>query len=153
RQASTALPTVCRLTDVHRNLLYVNEIKKEDDGYTVVTSAGATLKYTSKQVAKLDYSTGKLAYLSELTPQTVKETSTEGRVDHFKRDANLEGGPIKLGGIEYKRGLSLHSTTEIEYDLDGEYRELKAKVGIDEQVGGGEEPVVLKIYLDNVERL
>jgi len=144
---------ICRVNDVHKNLLFAAEVKKDADGFTVVTSCGATLKYTDKQMARLDYSKGKLAYLSELTPSSVKETSTEGRVEHYKRDENLEGGKIRLGGAQYAKGLALHATTELEYDLDGEYRELTAKVGIDDDVGGGDEPVVLKVYLDNVERI
>jgi len=154
RQADPgAKPVICRINDVHRNLLYASEVKKDPDGFSVVTSCGATLKYTNKQVARLDYSKGKQAYLSDLTPTAVKETSTEGRVDHYRRDENLEGNKIRLAGTQYDKGLAIHSTTELEYDLEGEYRELTAKVGIDDDVGGGDDPVVLKVYLDNVERL
>src|SRR5437763_1726336 len=69
-----AKPILCRVNDVHKNLLFAAEVKKDADGFTVVTSCGATLKYTDKQMARLDYSKGKLAYLSELTPSSVKET-------------------------------------------------------------------------------
>jgi hypothetical protein len=152
--ASALKPVVCRMYDLHRNLLYVSELKQEGDGYTVVTSAGATLKYTNKQVAKLDYSTGKLAYLSDLEPAELKQPNALqlfGKL--LSRDQNLDGNPIRLAGTEYKHGLAIHSTTEVEYNLDGEYRELKGVVGIDDDVGGGDAPVVFKVYGDDVQML
>jgi hypothetical protein len=152
---AAAKPIVCRVLDTSRNLLFASEVKREADGYTVVTSAGASVKYPGDKVAKLDYSGGKIQFLSEMPPVSVKQTSTEGEgsIQKYRRDENLEGGPIRLGGVVYKTGLSLHSTTELEFNLDGEYRELKALVGIDDDVPGEDGPVVLKIYADSVEVL
>lgn len=141
-----AKPILCRLHDTSRNLVFVSELTREADGFSVVTSCGATIKYGKDVVGRLDYSSGKLVYLSQLAPASVKETSTEGSVQHYRKDESLEGGKIKLAGVEYKTGLALHSTTELEYDLNGEYRELKAVVGIDDEVGGTDDPVVLEIY-------
>jgi len=154
RPDPTARPTVCRMYDLHKNLLFVSELKQEGDGYTVVTSTGATLKYTNKQLARLDYSTGKLSYLSDLEPAELKQPNALqlfGKL--LNRDHNLDGNPIRLAGTEYKRGLAIHSTTEVEYNLDGEYRELKGVVGIDDDVGGGDAPVILKVYGDDAEML
>lgn len=148
-----AKPIKCKVEDTAKNLVYASEIKQEADGYTVVTSAGATVKYPTKLVARLDYSTGKFSYLSALVPSMVKETSTEGRIDRWRRDENLDGGKIKIAGTEYAFGLSMHSTTELEYNLAGAYREFKATVGIDDDVGGDEEPAVLIVYADNKEVL
>jgi hypothetical protein len=146
-----AKSVICRLHDTSRNLLFVSELKREGDGYTVVTSAGATVKYAQALVAKMDFSGGKLVYLSALAAASVKETSTEGTVQHYRKDENLEGNRIKLAGVEYPKGLALHATTELEYDLDGEYRELKGVVGIDDDIGGVDEPAILKIFGDGVE--
>jgi hypothetical protein len=148
---ASAKPVVCRLHDTSKNLLFVSDLKREADGYTVVTSSGATIKYANALVAKMDFSGGKLVYLSTLPPAGVKETSSVGNVEKYRRDENLDGGKIKLAGIEYKTGLALHATTELEYDLDGEYRELKGVVGIDDDVGGVDEPAILKIFGDGVE--
>ncbi len=146
-----AKPVICRLSDTTRDMAYVSKVTQEGGVLTVVTSCGATIKYPLASVAKLDYSTGKLAYLSQLTPSSVTETSTEGSVQHYTRDTNLDGGKIKIAGVEYKSGISLHSYTELVYDLDGEYRELKAMVGIDDEVGGDDGPTKLTIYADETE--
>jgi hypothetical protein len=151
RGAMAAPPVLCRLHDTSKNLIFVSELKREADGYTVVTSAGATIKYANALVARLDFSGGKLVYLSTMATLSVKETSTEGNVQHYRKDENLEGGKIRLAGIEYTHGLSLHSTTELEYELDGEFRELKGVIGIDDDIGGVDEPAILKIFGDNVE--
>ena len=52
---------------------------------------------------------------------------------------------------EYENGLALHSRTELEYDLKGDYNEFKATVGVDETVGGSDGTVAIKIEGDGKE--
>jgi hypothetical protein len=148
-----AKPVACRLNDTSRNLVFASEVTRTPEGVTIVTSCGATIKYALDKVARMDYSAGKLSFLSLMPPASVSETLDGDKDKAYRhgRDANLEGGKIRLGGIEYKSGLSLHATTELVFDLDGDYRELKGMVGIDDDIGGDDEPVVLKIYGDETE--
>ena len=77
--------------------------------------AGVTINYAKEKVARLDYSKGKLEYLSRMAPLSVKESSTEGKVVSFRRDDNFDGEKkIKLAGVSYNQGLCLHSTCELE---------------------------------------
>ncbi len=65
-------------------------------------------------------------------------------VEHYRRDRNLDNGPLQLtvtvdGRAEsqtFAKGLALHATTEIVYDIGGQYKEFKALVGVDPAVGG-----------------
>jgi hypothetical protein len=131
-----APPLVCKVHDAHRNLLMASKLSLGASGFTVTTVAGAKLEYPKQMVAKFDYSKGKLTYLSDLLPVDVKESSSLGRVDHFRRDKNLDDGPIRVGGQGFAKGLALHSRTELVFDLDGQYNEFKAFVGVDDLVGG-----------------
>ena len=52
----------------------------------------------------------------------------------FGRDRNLVNGPLTCGGTTYPKGLSLHAGTALKYDLGGDYRELRAVLGVDDSV-------------------
>ncbi len=143
---------VCKLTDVSRNLVYASEVTAGATGITVTTPAGAKIEYKTPQVANLDYRKGKLTYLSEIDPVQVIEDSTEDVIWHYRRDTNIEGGEIRIAGTPYRRGLALHSHTELVYDLGGQYREFRALAGIDDLVNGNDEKIVLRIEADGQQR-
>jgi hypothetical protein len=144
----SAPPVKCKLFDAHNNLVMVSGVTATPAAVAVTTPAGAKFEFAMNVVFRLDYSTDKLRYLSDLDPVRVDETSTEDAVWHYKRDRNQDGGPIRLGSQQFPKGLSLHAKTELEYDLKGEFREFKATVGVNQLVGGIDGPVNLTIELD-----
>jgi len=128
-------PALCKVTDAGQNVLAAADVALTDKGLTVTTPAGVKVAYPSAaKVTKLDYSRGKLTYLSDLTPVAVDETSTEDSVFHFRRDENLEGGPLRLATELFPKGLAAHSRTVLTYDIGGDYREFRAVLGVDESV-------------------
>jgi hypothetical protein len=143
-----AAPVICKVTDTARNLIEASAIASTPTGLVVTTPAGAKIELTPTLVSRLDYSGGKLTWLSDLEPVQVVETYVDSSPFHYKRDHNLENGPIRLDNVTYSRGLALHATTELEYDLKGDYREFKAVVGIDDLIGGLPGPTVLRIEGD-----
>jgi hypothetical protein len=143
-----AAPVLCKVTDTVRDVLLASAVTSSDTGLTVTTPSGAKIELAPALVVRLDYSGGKLTWLSDLEPTQVVETFIDNNPFHYKRDHNLEDGPIRLDNVVYSRGLALHATTELEYDLKGDYREFKAVVGIDDLVGGWPGPVVLRIEGD-----
>ena len=146
-----AKPVLCKLTDVQGNLVYVSAVVSIPGGIEVTTSCGVKIAYTTPTIARLDYTTGKIAYLSDMKPSAVVETSPFDTVEHFQINRNLDGGPLKLEGKVYPNGLAIHAYTELEYDLKGEFREFKALVGVDDVVGGHDGPTPLRILGDGKE--
>lgn len=146
-------PSVCKLLDTARNEIQVATVGKSDKGLLVITPAGAKIEYPRALIARLDYSKGKLTFLSDMDPAETVETCTEGQdsVQHYRRDKNLDGAPIRIGPTSYSKGIALHAHTELEYDLRGEYREFKAFVGVEDGIGGGDGPTVVKILGDGKE--
>jgi hypothetical protein len=147
-------PSVCRLLDTARNEVQVAAVKQSPKGLVIDTPAGAKIEYPRALLARLDYSKGKLTFLSDMDPAEVVETCTEGpdSVQHYRRDKNLDGGQIRFGPTVYAKGVALHSHTELEFDLKGEYREFKASIGVEEAIGGGEgQTVVVRILGDGKE--
>ncbi len=151
-----ATPVICKFHDTSANLVMVSNLSCTEKGWLLATPAGAKISYPTDQVARLDFSKGKLTYLSDdafwkAGKVKVIQSSTEDRIEKPRRDKNLDDGPIRLAGASYPRGLSLHSRTELEFALDGEYREFKAVIGVDDQVGGVDSPTVVKIEGDGKE--
>jgi hypothetical protein len=97
-----------------------------------------------------------------------------------RNDESLEGGPLQLGyadgrTIEYAKGISMHSRTEMVYRLTSPYRRLQAVVGIDnrlrpagnvvvtifndaqpiwqETISGKQDPIDLDLDIQGVQRL
>jgi hypothetical protein len=145
-----AAPIICKVTDTNQNAIMASGVASTPTGVTVTTPAGVKIDYTNDLLARLDYSKGKLSYLSDIEPMRVVETSTEDRVEHYRRDVSLENTPLRLDGKEYGKGLAMHAYTELEYDLKGEYLEFKGFAGIDDGVGGLDGPVVLTIEGDGI---
>ncbi len=143
---------VCKAHDTLQDVVYASNVVSTPAGVTLTTPSGAKIEYKKDLLAQLDYSKGKLEFLSRMEPAKVVETSTEDQVYHYQRNTNLDRtGPLRIDGETFTNGLAIHSHTELEYDLRGEFREFKAVVGIDDNVGGHPGPVVLRIEGDGKE--
>lgn len=86
------------------------------------------------KIRALDFSLGKVRYLSQMEPRDVKYVPYFDVVWKYRRDRNLDGGPIRLGNTTYARGLSIHSRTLLRYRLGGEFRSFQAMMGIDQSI-------------------
>lgn len=75
--------------------------------------------------AKLVGLDGTVKYLSELEPVS--------SLKKIQKDKNSDGEKILLAGREYSKGIGSFSRNEIVYQLDGNYKRLSAKIGIDDK--------------------
>jgi hypothetical protein len=126
--------------------------------------------------ARLRLEGGRRVYLSETTPDQVVEEGAFGVVWPWSRDRNLDGSPLKLGGVRYDRGIVVHSKALLAWNLNGGYTRLRALVGIADIVAdqgdcaasliadgkelwhrdsikGGDKPIPLDLDLGGVHRL
>lgn len=140
-----APPVLCKLFDSYQDFIMVSAITRTPTGLTVKTPSGAQIDFAQDVLTRLDYTLDKIAFLSRLEPSKVVQNSNFDFVDTYRRDKNLDNGPLRIYGESYSIGLALHAHTELEYDLKGDYRELHAVAGIDQSVGGMGGPVVLVI--------
>jgi hypothetical protein len=132
---AAAQPPLCRVRDTWGTDLSARSIRLDGPAVIIETVAGASVTYPAvKQLCRLDFSKGKLTYLSDLEPVEKDESSTEDLVFPFRRDRNLFGAMLRLKGVTYARGLALHSRSVLTYDIGGDYREFRAMVGVDDAV-------------------
>jgi hypothetical protein len=116
--------------------------------FTALAIAGGSARVQSASLGALSIETARLAevrfsggerlvYLSSLDPAGVRQTPFFDEAFPWQRDRAVGGGPIRLGGVAYEKGLGLHARCELLYHLGGAYRWLTATAGIDDAVRMG----------------
>jgi len=145
RTGTNELPeTICRLGDAGGSQWSVSSLHMpNEDEIEWTTPGGATVGERLTRLMQIDFSQGKVVYLSDLEPESVSFTPYFGKDkdrplrDRFlapRRDTNLESNPLTLGAVQYAKGLAIHSRTEIVYRLPGRFSRLQAVAGIDDSV-------------------
>ena len=120
--------------------LRATSVTTADDGTLAVSlPSGPTLSVPLAGVSAIDYSGGKIRYLSEI-PTRAESTEDlyrfegSGPIDpnwEIWRDRNPHGDPIRLGRRDFDRGLCVHSKSTLRWRLAGAFRRLRGVVGIE----------------------
>ena len=69
----------------------------------------------------------------------------------YRRDASIEGHPLRLAGQVYDRGLGTQSRTFLAYRLVADDQRFQALVGLDDRAGALGS-VVFRVLVDGRER-
>lgn len=152
-EVSTETP-VCRVHDIDGSMLVATKLTFGEGGLAMTTSGGGKVQLKREMLARLDFNTGKLTYLSDLEPAKVIERHLFSLRDTpYRKDTNLAGEPIVLKE-PHAKGLSLHAHTELFYNLEGKYKEFKAIIGVDARTDNDQYPsqAVVTIYCDGERR-
>jgi len=140
--ASESPPAACRLTDSAGSQWSVRSLRLSDK-LQWVTPAGLSVVEPLENVVKIDFSYGKLMYLSDLKPDSVvwtpyfnsgKPSSAMRRFYAPRFDRGFDSNTLRLGGVEYRKGLAVTSRTELVYRLPNGFRRFLAVAGIDDAV-------------------
>jgi NPCBM/NEW2 domain len=125
---------VCEVTSAGGDFVKVQNAQWSAGKLKAGILGGAQITIPGEQILSLDFSLGKVRYLSQLEPREVKYTPFFDQVWTYYRDRPRDGGMLRLGNKEYARGLWIHSRTLLKYRLNGEYRRFQAVMGIDQAV-------------------
>jgi len=106
-----------------------------DLGVQVTTLFGSEIKLSPDLIVSFQVLGGAAEYLSDKEPSEYEFTSYLSLEWPLRRDRNVTGGPISLGGQLYSKGLGVHSQCEISYSLEKKYRRFQSVVGIDDHAG------------------
>ncbi|HUT36481.1 MAG TPA: NPCBM/NEW2 domain-containing protein [Planctomycetota bacterium] len=107
----------------------------KDGGVELQAAFGAALSLRLARLLSLEFRGGRLVYLSDLEPAEARETPFFDLVWHYRRDASVDGNPLRIGERTYRKGLGVHSRCELTYALGGTYARFQTDVGLDEEVG------------------
>lgn len=169
RQANSDEPATCRLHLTSGAVVAAASVQRHDDELRVELASGGALTVAVADVAAADYSLGKLAYLGDERPLSVRWTpliglpagaETIAAYGEPRFNRSFSGGPIALripgasdegaaaGRLqEFSRGLALRSRTEIVYDVPSGMTRFAATAGIAPYCAT-EGRVVLTVYGD-----
>ncbi|MCZ2343690.1 MAG: NPCBM/NEW2 domain-containing protein [Bacteroidales bacterium] len=148
-------PTICKVHDVFGNILFAQAIDLNGMSVTVTTVSGAVIRYpTLNGLAKLDFSQGNIAYLSDWEPTVTAPPPVplEPLLTYFN-DHALEGEHLILDNVTYERGVWVQPTTTLTYPLHADYREFQAILGIDDRVPVANAAIHVRIEVDGREVL
>lgn len=125
--------------------LVAKSVSFDGAAWKVKLVSGAEVSVPMPLVQTIDFSLGKIAYLSNLEPREVKYTPHLDFIWEYRRDRMTHGGPISVGNKTYAKGLGIHSRTLLKYRIGGDYRRFQAMMGIDDSLRtGGDVDVVIK---------
>ncbi len=140
RSSNPKLPAV-RLELSNGDVLMAATVSGTDKGISATTASKTEIGLPLEQLKRIDFSQGKLRYLSQDPPRDVKYTRGIQDGPAFVPDRAFYAPELKPIGLRaYSRGLCIRPQTSLRYRLGGEYRRFQAIVGIDESVkdGGGD---------------
>jgi hypothetical protein len=143
RRLGEVPPMLCRVYDTNFNAWYATKVELKDGRLRLTTVSGVVVEYADLSVLhKLDFSKGKLTYLSDFEAKVEKAPPASGelglltgRFIRFQKDRNLALGDLRLGGVVYPKGLALMAGSSLTYQLNDEYKEFKTIIGIDDRMG------------------
>jgi len=144
QRSGRSLPeAACWVTEAAGSQWTVRSIVLEGESLKWTTPTGLTVTRPPATVTKIDFSRGKIIYLSDLKPESTAWTPYFGmgkelpaRASFYapRQDQGLEPDGLRLEGKQYRKGLALHSRTKVVYRLPGRFRRFKAIAGIDDRV-------------------
>jgi len=116
------------------DVLSITRFVWDREALKVRLPSGADIAIPAAQLAAIDFSSGKVLYLSDAEPRDVKYVPFFEIVWEYRRDRSLDGTPLSIGGKTYARGLAIHSKTTLRYRIGGDYTRFQAVAGIDDTV-------------------
>src|SRR5262249_23393364 len=116
------------------DVLSITRFAWDGENLKVRVPSGADIAVPAAQLAAIDFSSGKVLYLSDAEPRDVKYVPFFDIVHEYRRDRSLDGTPLTLAGKSYSRGLAIHSKTTLRYRIGGDYTRLQTVAGIDDTV-------------------
>ena len=112
-------------------------VRRLAEGHLEGTVAdGADFSVPWPAVVRVEVRSPRLVFLSDLDPVEVEQEAAVTFAGPWRRDRNVVGNPLRLGGRTYEKGLGVHSRCRLVYDLDGRYDAFAATVGIDDSADG-----------------
>jgi lysophospholipase L1-like esterase len=90
-------------------------------------------------------------YLSDLNWSSMSNGWGSAEKDMSNGETGTgDGKLITLNGVSYRKGLGVHSASDVRYNIaGGNYNEFRADIGVDDEVGNAGS-VVFQVYVDNV---
>jgi hypothetical protein len=140
------------LTLVDGSRLGVSAARIERGQVVALARFGVEIRVPISELARVHVLGGPVTYLSDRQATGSQYEAYLGPTRPYRRDANVAGRPIRLGGEEYDRGIGTQSRTLLAYRLEPGARRFQATIGLDDRAGplGS---VAFKVLLDGTDKV
>lgn len=118
------------------------------DVLIVDASFGSRLTIPTQQIAHVRFTSPRIVYLSELDPVAIHSEGITQSPWPVRMDRNASNGPIMLDGRVHEKGIGMHARAWIDFDINSEFVDLLATIGIDDAVRPNGE-VVFRVIGDD----
>ncbi len=138
-------PTLYQVRDHIGGHWSVAEAVMKGEKLQLTTPAGAKVSMSLERIASIDFGSSNVVYLSDLDiersswrPYLQFGPVSPLQEQRFgpKIDQSLSGEPLQLSGRVYRKGLALHSRSEIAYRLTEEFTTFRTVAGLDQRMVG-----------------
>ncbi len=135
-------PAICRIRDAAGSLWMVRSLSLGEK-LQWTTPAGVSVAQSCENIARIDFSAGKLLYLSDLEPDSIvwapyfAAGQPPPAVKQFfapRFDRGFDSPVLRLGHVDYQKGIALRSRTELVYRLPERFGRFLAVAGIADAV-------------------
>ncbi len=155
-----------QLTSVAGDVINAKTIVLEGDQLKAESAWGQPLSVPMNQLQKIDLSSGRIQFLSEMPALVERFDGIDPENSLFAglispEQQKLLFGPqrnmtierqsrLRLRGREFTRGLCIHSRSELQWELEKRFSAMECLVGVDDEVAfNGSHAVALKITGDD----
>jgi hypothetical protein len=97
--------------------------------------AGGGARVDRAYVTRVEFRGGHFAHLSDFEPIGTEEVALFGKAPRWRRDGMVHGGPLRLSGATFGRGLGVQAHSRIEFALGRRWDSFFARCGIDDAAG------------------
>ncbi len=151
--AEPAAPTgvVARFHLVDGTVLSCVEPKLADGSYRAkMIEGGEIVSIPEGGVARVDLTSDLVLFLSDETPEEVKEYDFHGDapIYAYERDRTAAQKPIQLAGKTYDKGLGVHAYSSLTYNLRRRYKMFRTLAALDAVQAGDRGCVFFRVYGD-----
>lgn len=139
-----------RLTLRDGSALTVDGLRStRDEVHVVLDRKGQQVERRMRldRIRRIDVIGGRWQWLTRVRPTTAENTPLLDLHWPHRIDRNVLGGPIKIGGRTFERGIGVHSRSRLVYRLDEGSRRFVCGYGLDDESGPLAD-VDVKILLD-----
>jgi hypothetical protein len=148
---ATLPEALCRVSLTNGSVIAAKEATLKDQQLVLESLAGVSVEFPFNQVTRIDFSSGKIAYLSDLQPTSVRWTPRVALPADAKmiagygkprQNVSFDGSPLSLLWDDdpvparrdvrtYQRGLAVRSQTELVYRVPDGMSRFAVTAGID----------------------
>jgi hypothetical protein len=136
-------PPLGRLTDASGSTWLIRDVRLDVGGVNATSLGGLALALPLTGVAKIDFSVGNVAFLSDLeadigSGETTLSLQPSAMTYKFNRLIRVRPGPppgaaqFRIGGQTFDNGLTLHGAAKLVYRVPEGFRHFRAFAGVDD---------------------